>query len=166
MSFALPKTYKANRRLCAKYGIFDFIWGLYMNISLTDIHASGPPIFILYHNKLHGCLLNLPLKVTSNYQNALQHKLTANIVSSQLQTWVVQVFCTRFIIQYHYHSLSKECPWAGLLTSLPNQGVVTLACVSKLTTKERPCHVYSNSMPQMQSGSDGTQDSECTMSMV
>ena len=25
-----------------KYGIFDFIWGLYMNILPTDIHASGP----------------------------------------------------------------------------------------------------------------------------
>ena len=31
-----------------KYGIFDFIWGLYMDIPLTDIHAIGPAIFILY----------------------------------------------------------------------------------------------------------------------
>ena len=26
------------------YGIFDFMWGLYMNIPLTVIHASGPAI--------------------------------------------------------------------------------------------------------------------------
>ena len=87
-------------------------------------------------NKLHGCLLNLLLKATSNYQNALQHKLTANVVSSLLWTWVVQAFCARFIIQYHYRSLSKECPWAGRYTSLPNQGVLTLSCVSNLTTKK------------------------------
>ena len=32
----------------SNYRIFDFIWGLYTNIPLTDIHASGPAILILY----------------------------------------------------------------------------------------------------------------------
>ena len=30
----------------SNYGIFDFIWGLYTNIPLTDIHASCPAILI------------------------------------------------------------------------------------------------------------------------
>ena len=30
------------------FGFFKIIWALYMNIPLTDIHASDPPIFILY----------------------------------------------------------------------------------------------------------------------
>jgi len=37
-----------NRRLCPKIWDFEFIWRLYMNIPLTDIHAIGPAIFILY----------------------------------------------------------------------------------------------------------------------
>ena len=31
-----------------KYEIFEFVWGLYKDIPLTDIHAIGPAIFILY----------------------------------------------------------------------------------------------------------------------
>ena len=44
----------------------------------------------------------------------------------------------------------KECPRAEQHTSLPRRGVGTLSSVSHLTTKGRPCHVYSNSMPSKQ----------------
>ena len=48
LTIVLLILHMANRRLCAKYGIFDFIWGLHMDIPLTGIHASGPAIFMLY----------------------------------------------------------------------------------------------------------------------
>jgi len=41
-------SYREQKVMCQKYGIFDFIWGLYMDIPLTDIHAIGPAIYILY----------------------------------------------------------------------------------------------------------------------
>jgi len=36
------------RRLCPKIWDFEFVWRLYMNIPLTDIHVIGPAIFMLY----------------------------------------------------------------------------------------------------------------------
>ena len=48
------------------------------------------------------------------------------------------------------YSLAKECPWAEHFTSLPKRGVSALLSVPHLTTKERPCPVYSNSMPLKQ----------------
>jgi len=60
--FVFPKLHIANRRICAKIWDFDFIWGLYMDIPLTDIHAIGPAIFTLYQWQLHWCLLNLLVK--------------------------------------------------------------------------------------------------------
>ena len=52
MTVVLPKIYKANRGTegyVPKYGLL--CGGLYMNISLTDNHASGPTILILYNGK-------------------------------------------------------------------------------------------------------------------
>ena len=46
-----------------------------------------------------------------------------------------------------YCSLTKKGPWVEHLTSLPKRGVGALSNVSHLTTKECPCHVYSNSKP-------------------
>ena len=43
-----------------------------------------------------------------------------------------------------YCSVAKEHPWAEHLTSQPKRGV------GALTTKERPHHVYSDSMPLKQ----------------
>ena len=47
-----------------------------------------------------------------------------------------------------YCSLTKECPWAELLTSLPKKGEGAVLSVSTfiLTTKDRPCHIYSDLM--------------------
>ena len=41
-----------------------------------------------------------------------------------------------------YNSLTRECPWAEHLTSLPKRGVGALLSVSAFTTKECPCHAY------------------------
>lgn len=43
-------------------GDWFFIWGLHMNIPLTGIHASGPPILYLTNGQLQRCLLNLLVK--------------------------------------------------------------------------------------------------------
>ena len=76
----------------------------------------------------------------------------------------------------HASCLVERVPWAEHLTSLPKRGVGALSSVSHLTTKECPCHVYSNLMPLKQTigqtvmyngtissfevESDGTQHSE------
>ena len=76
----------------------------------------------------------------------------------------------------------KECPWVEHLTNLPKWGVGALLSVLDLTMKERPYHVYHNSMPSKQiiwqtihtteppkSSPDGTQHAEwhhVTVSMV
>ena len=39
-----------------KHGHYVFFYGgLYMNIPLTDIHASGPAILILYYRQIINC---------------------------------------------------------------------------------------------------------------
>ena len=66
--FCSSENIYSKRRYVPKYGTFDFMCGLYMDIPSTDIHVSGPAICILYPmvtNGLHWCLLT---KVTSNYQ--------------------------------------------------------------------------------------------------
>ena len=42
-----------------------------------------------------------------------------------------------------YHSPTKEHLWAKNLTSLPKRGVSALRMFPCLTTKGRPCHIYS-----------------------
>ena len=86
-AFLLPKYILWMKGFVLKY---DFIWGLNMDIPLTNIHTSCPTIFILKLIELHWCLLNL--LVTSNYQlffyNVSQHKITIVL----WQTQVVQAF--------------------------------------------------------------------------
>ena len=41
-------TYHEQKVMCQNMGFYEFIWRLYMDIPLTDIHAIGPAIFILY----------------------------------------------------------------------------------------------------------------------
>ena len=46
-----------------------------------------------------------------------------------------------------YCSLAKERPWVEHLTGLPKSGWVLFWVLLHLTTKGRPCHVYSDSIP-------------------
>ena len=49
-----------------------------------------------------------------------------------------------------YCSLAKERPWAEHLTRPSKKGVVLFWVFLHSTTKERPCHVYSDLMPSKQ----------------
>ena len=64
---------------------------------------------------------------------------TVPYISYALQKYLYVCICC---------SLTKECPWVELLTSLPKKGEGAVLSVSTfiLTTKDRPCHIYSDLM--------------------
>ena len=46
-------------------------------------------------------------------------------------------------VSYYYRSLVKNCPWAEHLTIPPKRGKHSFLVFPHLTTRKRPCHVYS-----------------------
>ena len=84
----------------------------------------------------------LPRKISGKQQSPAQNLGLSNHCKVSLMQ--------KYPIKYNYRSLTKERPWAKHLTSLPKRGVGALSSVPHFATKERPCYVYSNSMPSKQ----------------
>ena len=85
------------------------------------------------------------------------YTLTYKIMNHAYQEYLVPAFWSLFLyhkmclaIDFVYRSLMKEHPWADHLTSLPKKGVGALWVFLHLTIKERPRHVYRDSMPSKQ----------------
>ena len=121
MTFDLLKMYKANRRSCTKYGIFDFIRGLY---TLSTYPRKWSTYFYTLNLLVKSHLIQT-INYSSMQKNALQHKITANMSLHSYELEWSRHFAqdsSREICQNHYRSLRKERPWAGHLKVRQSRG--------------------------------------------
>ena len=84
------------------------------------------------------------LRVLSHFFLQLSLSYLAMVLGLSGSTQSIHVYTE------YYRSLVKECSWVEHLTSLAKRGVGALSSVLHLTTKDSPCHVYSNLMPLKQ----------------
>ena len=107
----------------------------------------------MYHCYNVLCFLSLQAGVQAQPEKGMrtqhiQNKFntaskTITVPVSQCHTWL-GVPSDRV---YMYHSVAKERPWVGHLTSLPERGVGAHSCVSAFNHERGPMYAYSNSPP-------------------
>ena len=101
------------------------------------------------------CFLSLQAGVQAQPEKGMRTQHTQNIFNTARKTitvWYPVSQChTRFGVPsvrvYMYHSVAKERPWVGHLTSMPKRRVGAHSCVSAFNHERGPMYAYSNSLP-------------------